>query len=527
MKNRIGTTAALLLSLTMFTECKKELELNPQGSLNGATFYQTERDFDAAALSPYSSLLTLYFAQFGEGWYQTQLYPDDDMTHGGNSANNYEDFNWTAAGTTDQFLALWTHCYSGISRSNVVLENLAKATGFTDESNKARYEAEAKFMRAYFYFILQTNFGNVPKVDKVVTSQAEAQLPNSQPGEIWDFIISDLQFAKGNLPATYNDANTGRATSGAATALLGKTYLYRAQWEGNAAFYNDAIREFTAVTGYKFADKWEDNFSPRTENNPESVFEIQFSEGGGNPWLSTDFGDLGAAGTGRQIAWMAACGLNNDCAPGANGLGYGYFHVTPSLQAEFEPGDPRRPGTIFLEGDDYFGATFDRDWSVSGSTPAKYIKQEGGSEVLDFGKRFPFNRSVNNERVIRYSDVLLMLAEARLLGSNDVAGAAQLINQVRRNIDKTGTILPDRPASATVQEMFKFLQHERRVELAFEGHRYNDLVRWHRAGLINIKTDVNFGRQIANQNWSTQNLIKPIPQAELDLNPNLKQNPGY
>jgi hypothetical protein len=162
---KVGTSAALLLSLVTFTECDKKLDVNPQGSLNGATFYQTERDFDAAALSPYSALLNLYFAQFGEGWYQTQLYPDDDMMHGGNSANNYEDFNWTASGTTDQFLGLWMQCYSGISRANVVLENLAKATGFSDEANKAKYEGEAKFMRAYFYFILQTNFGNVPKVD--------------------------------------------------------------------------------------------------------------------------------------------------------------------------------------------------------------------------------------------------------------------------------------------------------------------------------------------------------------------------
>lgn len=499
--------------------------LAPLGSLNGATFYQTERDFDAAALSPYSSLLNLYFAQFGEGWYQTQFYPDDDLMPRNNENNPQEDFNWQV--TNDQFLGFWNQLYSAISRSNIVIDALAKAPAFEDESLKQRYEAEAKFIRAYSYFNLQINFGNVPKVETPVTSLAEARVGNSQPGEIWDLIISDLKYAQEKLPPSYGDANVGRATSGAATALLGKTYLYRAQWEGNPAYYADAIRELSAVTGYTLAENWDDNFSPETENNPESIFEIQFSEGGSNPWLSTDFGDDGAAGTGRQIAWMAACGINNDCAPGANALGYGYFHVTPGLQAEFEPGDPRRASTIYLEGDDYFGATYDRDWSVSGSTPAKYIKQEGGEDVLDFGARFPFNRSVNNERVIRYADVLLMLAEAKLLGNDDIAGAAALINQVRRNIDPTGTILPDRPASASKEQMFEYLMHERRVELALEGHRYNDLVRWHRAGLINIETDVDFGRQVANQNWSPRNLIKPIPQAELDLNSSLSQNPEY
>ncbi len=525
MKYKLGTAAGVLLSLTLFTECKQELELAPLGSLNSATFYETEREFDAAVLSPYSSLLTLYFAQFGEGWYQTQFYPDDDLIPRNNETNPQEDFNWQV--NNGQFLQMWTHLYSAISRANIVINELPKATGFGDESNKNKYEAEAKFIRAYSYFNLQINFGNVPKVEKPVTTLADARVPNSQPGEIWDLIIADLEYAKQYLPATYNSTNVGRATSGAATALLGKTYLYRAQWDKNPAYYADAVRELSAVTGYSLAPKWDDNFSPRTENNSESIFEIQFSEGGGNPWLSTDFGDGGAAGTGRQISWMAACGVNNVCAPGANGLGYGYFHVTPGLQAEFEPGDPRRPSTFYLEGDDYFGTPYKAAWSITGSTPAKYIKQEGGSDVVDFGKRFPFNRSVNNERVIRYADVLLMLAEAKLLGSGDVAGAAALINQVRRNIDKTGTILPDRPASATVPEMFKFLQHERRVELAFEGHRYNDLVRWHRAGLIDIKRDVDFGRQLANQNWSPKHLIKPIPQEELDLNSNLTQNLEY
>jgi hypothetical protein len=215
------------------------------------------------------------------------------------------------------------------------------------------------------------------------------------------------------------------------------------------------------------------------------------------------------------------------CAPGANGLGYGYFHVSTSLQAEFERGDPRRPSTIYLEGDDYFGTPYRSGWSITGSTPAKYIKQEGGKEVLDFGARFPFNRSINNERVIRYADVLLMLAEARLLGNNDIAGAATLINRVRRRADPTAAVLPDVPATLSATDMFKRLMHERRVELALEGHRYNDLVRWHRAGRINIKTDVNFGRTTANQNWSPQHLIKPIPQAELDLNSALVQNREY
>ncbi len=184
-------------------------------------------------------------------------------------------------------------------------------------------------------------------------------------------------------------------------------------------------------------------------------------------------------------------------------------------------GDPRRPETIFLEGDDFNGAPYQAAWSITGSTPAKYVKQEN----LEF--RFPLNISTDNERVIRYSDVLLMLAEAKLLGSNDITGAATLVNLVRRRADPSGVILADRSGAVSKDQLFKWLMHERRIELAFEGHRYNDLVRWHRATLINIKTDINFGRATANTSWDPKHLIKPIPQRDRDLDANLQQNPGY
>jgi hypothetical protein len=196
-------------------------------------------------------------------------------------------------------------------------------------------------------------------------------------------------------------------------------------------------------------------------------------------------------------------------------------HITPSLQNAFEPNDPRIANTFWRAGDDFLGEPYNPAWSVTGSTPAKYVRQN----LVGF--TFPLNIEENNDRIIRYSDVLLMLAEAELLGNNNITKAASLINQVRRRADPTGLILADRPAGVDKNQMFQWLMQERRVELALEGNRYNDLVRWHRAGLINIKRDVNFGRTPANQNWSEKHLLKPIPQRELDLNANLQQNPGY
>jgi hypothetical protein len=204
--------------------------------------------------------------------------------------------------------------------------------------------------------------------------------------------------------------------------------------------------------------------------------------------------------------------------------------VTSSLQNEFEPDDPRMFNTFYQSGEDYAGMPYNTAWSITGANPAKYVRP---FETTDN----PPNRTENNERVIRFADVLLMLAEAELLGNGNVTRAAELVNRVRERARNNyeivnGTPAPegtlaDRPATATVDEMFGYLMHERRVELALEVHRYDDLVRWHRAGLIDIATDVDFGNTLAQQNWNERYLIKPIPQSELDNNQNLMQNTGY
>jgi len=521
MKKLFLSSIIVMLCL-LFTECDKQLDLRPLGQLDELIYYQTEKDFEAASLSPYSTILNLYYMQDVSGWYATVLYPDDDIVPPNGQSNSLEDFNWTP--TNGNFNNIWQTCYTGIARANIILDKLPLAKGFTDVSKKARFEGEAKFIRAYFNFLLAINFGKAPVSTTRITTIDGAKLPNSKPGELWDLIISDLNFAKSNLPPSWNSTNTGRATSGAAAAFLGKVYLYRAQWDKDNTYYAKAITELSGLTGYSLVS-FSDNFDINKENNNESVFEIQFTRGDFNPWLPTDFGaegdqNVGAAGTARTILFRPSCGPNNVCAPGANGSGYGQFQVTQTLQNEFEPNDPRRSETIYLAGDDFIGEPFQSAWSVTGSTPSKYIKGDilGG---------FPPNITTNDERVIRFSDVKLMLAEATLLGNNDVAGAATLINQVRRRADPSGTILADRSSGSSKDQMLKFLIHERRVELAFEGHRYFDLVRWHRAGLINIKTDIDFGRATANQNWSPKNLIKPIPQRELDLNTNLQQNDEY
>jgi hypothetical protein len=534
MGRSIKILLTIVLSLLFFTNCEDQLDKSPLGELTSETFYNNEADFEAASLAPYSTILNLYYEQFGRGWFAGIWMPDDDSRNERGN-DNVEEFIWLP--DNGDFRWVWETSYRGIMRSNVILDRLPVAEGFADEDNKPRYEAEAKFIRAYFYFILVRNFGNVPLIPELIKTLDDSRVGNSQPGEVWDLIESDLEFAVSNLPDEWDPDNVGRATSWAARALLGKALLFRAQWEGNDAKYGEALAQLNPIIGrFSLIPDYADNFREESENNTESIWEIQMTRGDFNPWLTTDFGmeqnqNVGAAGTGRKIYSGAACD-NNICAPGANGQGYGQIVPTQSLIDEFEPNDARLRHTAYTDTTDVYveGTNYNPQWSVTGFNVSKYIRP-----MIITG--FPNNWSGNNERVIRYADVLLMAAECELLGNSDVSAAAGYINQVReraRNYYEifygtpapAGT-LPDRPTNVSVEEMMDYLMHERRVELAFEVHRYDDLVRWHRAGLINIATDIDFGNTLANQNWDTKHLLKPIPQIEIDNNENLSQNPGY
>jgi hypothetical protein len=521
-----GVPLVMMLSLTMCSE--SALDLQPLGTLTDQTFYNTAKDFDAATLAPYSTMLNLTYDQGGRGWWNTWLLPDDDIQP--RDPNNTNDvFNWTS--TSDDVTWVWQTAYTGIGRSNIILQQLPKATGLTD-AQKPRYEAEAKFMRAWWYFILARGYGNVPIVTDVPSSVDQTQVSMSKPGEVWDLIESDLKTAAAGLPASFPNEK-GRATKGAAQALLGKVQLFRAQWFKTPAKYQEAITNLSAAMAgpYSLTANYGDNFDESKENNSESLFELQAANGDDiNSWGTSDTG--GNAGHAWTILVSPSCSPvpPGDCAPKAWGEGYGTYEISNSLTNEFEANDPRKYYTEYSAGEDYGGATYLATWTRTGHSPAKYNRPWNPD-------RFPNNWSKNNLRFIRLADVKLMLAEAKLLGNNDVAGAAVLVNEVRARARSTPvkgvvpptTTLPDVPAAGAPQAWFKqYLMHERRVELATEeAHRWDDLVRWHKAGLINIKTDIVFGFPESSANFNDNKLIKPIPQREIDLNKNLVQNPGY
>lgn len=564
----------------LFTQCDLGLDTQPFGSLNTGTYYQSAKDFESATIGAYSTLQNLTYSGRGASIFRNGLLPDDDTRSGGTNGDN--DFTWTASNGSIGYI--WNVSYRAVLRTNLILQQLALTDQLTD-AQKARYEGEAKFIRAYFNFILARYFGTPPVITEVATTIEETRPGNSQPGEIWDLIESDLESAITGLAG--QKLENGRASEWAARALLGKVELYRAQWDKNPAKYQEAAEHLQEVvnSGQFSLVPYENNFKYTTENNAESIFELQASFGTDiNGWAAVDENGGGASsGSGRSLA-TGAGGYNGVNAPGGFDWGDGGIIVTSTLVNAFEKydsttvkigsspdeakvvlRDPRAYWTFYSTGEAYghacgstpapfnyvWSCSGDNlvlgdlaSWSVTGYSPAKYIRP-----FENFAGGYQLNQSVsqNNERLIRYADVLLMLAEAKLLGSNDVAGAAALINQVRararatydasygpsspdaalyEGFTKPANLVADRPASATVEQMFQWLMNERRVELALEITRYDDLVRWLRAGLI-TPADIDFGDPTANERFSLTNLLRPFPQGELDLDVNLEQNPGY
>lgn len=562
LKRRTLGVLVPIACVALLTQCETTLDTQPFGSLNTGTYYKSAKDFESATIGAYSTLQNLTYSGRDASIFRNGLLPDDDTRSPGTNQDN--DFTWNSSNASIGYI--WNVSYRAVLRANLILQQLDQTDQLTD-AQKARYAGEAKFIRAYFNFILARYFGTPPVITEVATTIEETRPGNSQPGEIWDLMESDLEDAITGLAGL--KLENGRASEWAARALLGKIELYRAQWFNNPAKYQEAATHLQEVvsSGQFSLVPYEDNFKYTTENNAESIFELQASFGTDiNGWAAVDENGGGASsGSGRPLA-TGAGGYNGVNAPGGFDWGDGGIIVTTSLVDEFEDGDPRAYFTFYSTGEQYGHACGNNpapynyrwscsgdnvvvggqsNWSVTGYTPAKYIRPY---ENYAGGGMLNQSVSQNNERLIRYADVLLMLAEAKLLGSNDVAGAAALVNEVRARaraaydraygsqsadaalyagMAKPADLLPDRPSTASVSQMFEWIMHERRVELALEITRYDDLVRWLRAGLIQ-RADIDFGDPTANSLFDpSKNLLRPIPLGELDLDKNLTQNPGY
>jgi starch-binding outer membrane protein, SusD/RagB family len=509
-----------ILAVVAATGCAKELEQANPNAQTSSTFWRNESDAIMGVNAAYSSLLPdgaymrctpLMLDTRGDDCKSNS--PWDQMYNSGKFA--LQSGNWAIYG--------WAYetYYQGVARANQVLENVPGIN--MDQGLKDRLVGQAYFLRGLYYYHLVNFFGRVPLILATPKNNSDFFVPQSTVEEGWEQVIDDFKKAIQLLPVRYADVtgtdknDIGRATKGAAMAFLGKVYLFRHR-------YTEAAEQFDAVMDlgiYDLVPNYKDNFTESSENNIESIFEVQFSRNAGGV-------ELGWGGT-PQPGWGKTTARAITYAP--RGFGWTDVQPTRSVFDEFlvekttgAQDDPRlvvtmaynKPGLML------YGHVFSVRYASNAADLndlfcLKYQNADGNRpDEFDW-------RSGINERVMRYADILLMYAECL----NEMNQTAQAYTHIQRVRGRVG--LPDlatvRP-NMTQQQMRDQLAHERLLEFSLEGHRFDDIHRWgwlsDPAKLATLKTrDPEFNTYAPGREYF------PIPQREIDINPGYTQNDGY
>lgn len=485
------TLATLFFSSAVFISCSDDfVNRIPAYSIDSENYFNSKTDYDNALIAAYEMLQSSYLnVLMGE-------IASDNTLAGGESQNDVIGFHqiddMTQTPVNSNLRDLWDWMFAGVARANYILEFKNK----TDFTGKNQVLAEAYFLRAYYHFELVKWFGGIPlKGDARFKVGDEKTIPRSSVSEVYASIESDLKFASENLSVV--PSQKGRATKGAALALLGKAYLYQDKFTEAAATFETLISN----SPYSLVSDYNAIFEMSGENGLESVFEVQYTdvEGAGFGCLQCSQGNVAVGFNGPR----------NYAGP-LFSSGYSFNVPTSKIVNAFEVGDNRKQVAI-LDIEAWAastGATFGKGYQHTGYFNRKYIPRTRSSTAQgDLNLTNP-----NNYRAIRYADVLLMAAEANNRGGISDEKARGYLNQVRQrafgdqnhNISASGAALTD------------FIWSERRVELVGEGHRFFDLVRTKKAA------DEIEGFKI------NKNELFPIPFEEIQFsNGNWKQNPGY
>lgn len=466
------------------------VDIQPQYSIDSENYFNVPEDYDQAVVAAYDLLQTTYLnAMLGE-------IASDNSLCGGESATDVPGFqqidDMIHTSNNDNLQDLWNWMFAGVQRASYVIEFKNKI----DFDGKEQLIAEAYFLRAYYNFELVKWFGPIPiKPIGRFEIGDETIIPRSPIQDVYSYIEDDLLLSIKNLPT--NGPENGRASLGAAKALLGKVYLYQDKFDLAAAVLDEVINSGI----YRLESNYELIFEHEGENGVGSVFEIQYTDVEG---ASFD---------------CFQCSEGN-IAVGFNGIreyngplfdsGFSFNVLTQELVDSFEIGDKRKEVAV-LDIQDWAsktGATYAIGYEHTGYFNRKYIARKGDSNIGDQNLTNP-----NNYRAIRYADVLLMAAEAHAKKSSPDFQLSNSYLQLVRN-RAFGANLES--ISLTDQDLIESIFQERRLEFAGEGHRFFDLVR---AGLA---------KDFIDGFETGKNEIFPIPLEEIQFsNGNWKQNPGY
>ncbi|MGB3114626.1 MAG: RagB/SusD family nutrient uptake outer membrane protein [Ferruginibacter sp.] len=500
LNKKLGVTASylsiLLSASLLITGCKKDfLDVPPQAQQPVTQFWQTQEDATAAVNAMYANTRSWTFSAFATMAIES-LGSDDASTGTEPSDGSYGFMNefdtYTVTSSNDRLNDFWVGMYQQINYCNQVLDNIPNIN--MDDALRARYLLEAKFLRAYSYFRLVRAFGDVPLRLHVPVSGSEYNIPRTPKAEVWAAIQTDLTEAAAGLPASYTGANIGRATKGAALALLAKISIYQSKWT-EAKNYSEQVMGM----GYSLYTNYEKMFRLEGENCAESIYEIQCAYLPSIPGASNS----------------QYCQIQQARGP-FDGNGWGFNTPTQNLADAYEANDPRKFGSILFRG--------------LTSAEGDLIPLTATNPMYNYKSYIPFasytttGGSEQNIRVIRLADVLLINAEANneLGNTANALASLELVRKRARDFAiANGAPANTLPAitSTSQSDIRTAIYHERRVELGMDfDSRYFDVIRQGRASTV-------FGPL----GWqANKNEVWPIPQKEIDLSAGmLQQNPGY
>jgi hypothetical protein len=572
MKKHSKIFYTVIALLTIVVSCKPDLDINNPKAVGTETYYKTVDQLKSALIPAYEAIVGKGQGTYARNFYFSLLVQGDDIDHTFKWEPMYEDTYNTPA-TDGMITSAWKDLYNGVYAANLAIDRINNFTGTITDEQKNQLLAEARFLRGFHYLHLGQLFGEtVPLVLTPAASAADYYPTNAKAGEVYAQIISDFEFAATYLPVRSKTSDVGRATQGAAQGYLAKAYLYRPILElGKTAEFDKAAVQLKKVIDskeYSLMDNFRANGLDKVgttawaryksvglpdmdgavdcENNAESVFEVQMFNGPG--WLGADVSD----------SWrFQEVGI-------FDGTGGAWWNAAPNKKTfdEFEAGDPRKFMTLWCPGGASYYTPVKRadGTTVDSATNWNYwMDHLSSNKDLYAMRKYVRDWKVDdidddiNDRLMRYSDILLMYAEClHELGNDgadrfDVAGAKYYIQQVRDRANKVvpseqaglfyqnapGTIpnVDDLLAAAPVinnipmNNIKNIIQHERYVEFVGEYVRYFDLLRW---GMADSKwTDllkhVNSSGAV-DATWTKKSMYYPIPQAELDNNKNIKPN---
>ena len=499
------------IAFAVFSSCTKELEPVNPNVITQVNFWKNETDVLSSLAATYKFLRSdAYNSYWGYKGVQLVNGRGDDFFIRNDDKNMYQVTTFSNTTTTSHPGNIFAGCYTGIFRANQVIENVPNIS--MADTLKKKYIAEAKFLRALNYFHLALYFSDVPIITKVPQERKDYFVKQSTQEMVWTQVVSDLQEAKSLLPVAYSSQWVGRATKGAAIGYLGKSYVYQKKWaeaENEFKLLVTPTGQAQAPFSYNLLDNYEDNFLKGTDNNVESLFEIEMQNVGGSAsYTSTENANEGQGTTiaggfaPTEVAgWFQAYPTNKM---------FDEFQKEKTITGDF---DPRMYASIVW---DYPGATF-------------YNKPYTSFSVV-FGKKSRIRKYQNwrdnnegifiseiNEKALRFADILLLYAET-LTMEGRVIEAYPLVNRIR-----TRAKLATLPVGYNQGQMMTEIRHQRMVEFFREGQRFLDLRRW---GLL--ETEIANSDKEGNQFFNLQkHAYFPIPQNEINTNPNIEQSPAW